>query len=370
MSLKILHVGEHGFPNSAPKVHSEQFCLALRRRGHWVDTENGVLTRRFPSRLLESVRVARHLYRRISANHYDLIYLRETWLDPFRSILLKSLSIPSVIEVNGLVLKELELDGARPWLRWLAKCSQASNLRAATGVVTACQAWAAVLRRDYGLKNIDVLQNGVDLTKFRPNASANPRATFKLDPRATILGFVGTLGRYYEFRPLLQCIREMSIECPLLKIVVVGSGPQRENLANLVKQLQVEDLVSIHDPVPHEEVPAIIQAFDIALLPAAESRIRDTGGVLAAMKLAEYCAVGKPILRVDYPGSDSYSILEPFSWAVTPQIGYRECLRSILRQRDQWPGMGLAARAFAENHLSWDASALRLESLLDVWLSR
>lgn len=335
-----------------------------------MDTENGFLTSRSPLfRIVESLIRAVRVYLRIRHGNYDLIYCRESWLDPFRGLLLRSIPIPSIIEVNGLLLRELELDGARAWLRWLVKCTQASNLRSATGVVAACKAWAGVLRRDYALSNIDVIQNGVDLAMFRPDVTTGWRARFGLDEKAIILGFVGSLGRYYDFKPFFECIREMSRESPELRMVIVGGGPRRDDLADLVKEFGVEDLVQFHGPVPHEEVPAVIQAFDLALLPASCTRVHDTGGVLAAMKLAEYCAAGKPIVLVDYPGSDSYSLLQPFSWAVVPsEFGYLDCLRLALTQRDRWPEMGLAAREFAENYLSWDASVVKLESLLAQWL--
>lgn len=370
-SLRILHLGEMKGGGAAPSVHSDQVCQALRQLGHTVTQQDGGLRYRFaPARLAESLLKSLRIGSLILRGKFDLIYCRETWLDPFTGLILRLLRVPSVTEVNGLVLNDLRLDGARGWLMWLSQYCQGWNLKSSTGVVAACAAWADFLRDTYGLNRVEVIQNGVELEKFGGGSGLPWRAQLGLDSSDLVLGYVGNLGRYYDFEPFLKSLKGLVQDYPALRMVIVGSGPGAQSIRALAEQLKVMDWVRFHGPVAHGEVPELLRAFDLGLLPVSAPRLRETRGVLHAMKLAEYCAAGLPILRSDYPGSDSDRLLNDFSWAVSPPSdSAEEVLRCALQVREDWPKLGRKARAFAEERLSWRESMVRLESLILRWTS-
>ncbi len=275
------------------------------------------------------------------------------------------------MEINGLILDDLRKDGARAWLLALSRWAQGAALRKANGAFAACAAWRDRLRQDYNLPQLEVLQNGVFFDEFAgaEAGSAAIRDRLGLDGSHQVLGYIGNLGRYYDFFPVLDCMREVLAEHPQFRVVLVGAGPSEDKLRVRVKDLKLEPWVKFHGPIPHKEVPHWIQAFDIGWLPVSAPRVKETRGVLHAMKLAEYCAAGKPVLRVDYPGSDSWELLSDFSWGARPDgSDTLQMLLEALNCSARWPTLGQTAQEFARSRLSWNATMEKLERLLSHWI--
>jgi glycosyltransferase involved in cell wall biosynthesis len=126
-----------------------------------------------------------------------------------------------------------------------------------------------------------------------------------------------------------------------------------------VKVAPLEDLSNVHllPPCPHSEVPAIVAALDVCLIPYRMTAY--TKG-LSPIKLYEYLALGKPVVATDLPYLQREAA--HIHIARTAQ-DFLTALREVLahppttEDRARW-------RAAAEAH-SWQDQVDEIERLLD-----
>jgi glycosyltransferase involved in cell wall biosynthesis len=78
------------------------------------------------------------------------------------------------------------------------------------------------------------------------------------------------------------------------RLVVVGHGADYERLRTRAGALGVDAAVDWQGPKAHDDAVAAMRMFDIAVLP-------DTLTTGTPMKLAEYAAMGRPIVAPDLP---------------------------------------------------------------------
>lgn len=354
--LRILHIGEAG-ADGAPGVHSAEVIRFLRASGQQVTVWPSPVRAHHPlARLKQSLRQMPELRKRARQHH--LVYARESWLNPFQAMALKGTGVALAVEVNGLLLDDLLRDGARAHTMALSRWCQGYLLRSASVVFVSCSAWARQLQRSYRLKAVQVIRNGVDLARFQPDQDSSWRELAGFDKSHVVLGFLGGLNRYHDFSPLLPALVEARKSYPQIRLLVGGSGPGLATLQANVRSSQLDDMTYFAGAVSHHQVPDFISAFDLALLPVSGYRLEQCQGVAHAMKVAEYCGLGKPILKADFVGSETFAEMENFSWSY--QQNPVEPLMSALRERQLWKERGEAARRFAEQELGWDRAIAKI----------
>ncbi len=107
-----------------------------------------------------------------------------------------------------------------------------------------------------------------------------------------MLGFVGFVRDWHGLDAVIRGMAEHA-DTPVA-FTVVGEGPARPGLEALAAQLGVADRVQFTGLVPHEQVPATVAGFDIALQP----RVVDYASPL---KIFDYMAAGRAIVAPDQP---------------------------------------------------------------------
>ncbi|MDZ7359769.1 MAG: glycosyltransferase family 4 protein [candidate division KSB1 bacterium] len=138
-------------------------------------------------------------------------------------------------------------------------------------------------------ESIEVIYNGIDVQPFL-HASARPwRSKWSLKADEPLLGFVGQLDERKGIRVLLAAFARIKSEVPRARLVLVGHGPLREMIESEVKRQQWEDAVLL--PGFLEDVPGVMQAIDVLLLPS----LWEGFGIV----LIEAMAAGKPAIGTD-----------------------------------------------------------------------
>ncbi len=139
-------------------------------------------------------------------------------------------------------------------------------------------------------KRVTQIYNGADTSRFTPVGDLPPDLPWAAwKPRLTI----GTVGRIEPtknqvvlveaFRRLLELVPDARSE---FRLIIAGSGPGLEGLARTVQDAGIAELVWM--PGARDDVPALMRAMDIFVLPSLNEGISNT--ILEAM------ACGRPVL--------------------------------------------------------------------------
>jgi glycosyltransferase involved in cell wall biosynthesis len=142
---------------------------------------------------------------------------------------------------------------------------------------------------------IEVIPNGVDLTAFRSNIKPTDRAEFGFSPEQVICVYVGRLSPEKNLNLLLQAFYGVAMTYDHVRILIVGDGPERENLESMVKRMNIDTKVHFAGMVEYKDIPAYLATSDIFVTPSSA----ETFG----LSTVEAMAAGLPALGIDAPGT-------------------------------------------------------------------
>jgi glycosyltransferase involved in cell wall biosynthesis len=192
------------------------------------------------------------------------------------------------------------------------------------------------------------------------------RTKLGLAPDAFVVGFAGSLKPWHGTDVLLDAFALLRTEAPRARLLIVGDGPQRDALRERASQLALQGAVVFTGAVPHDEMPAMLRAMDVAVAPYLEM----PDFYFSPLKLYEYLASGLPVVASD-AGEIGTLIRHAETGVLVPCGNVAALADSLIElQRDQSlrSRLGNAARLEAERH-SWDQNA-RFVANLAVELSR
>jgi glycosyltransferase involved in cell wall biosynthesis len=164
----------------------------------------------------------------------------------------------------------------------------------ATGAVVTAEPLAEALRQRRTDLPIAMIRNGVDVERFERAARAFPRPEDLPATGRPIVGFVGALYEWVDWKLITAAVRAM----PECDFVFVGPHDGRSSAAALADARNATFLGAR----PYERVPAYVQAFDVGWVPFDQSRVSRAAN---PVKIYEYLALGKPV--VSTPVADTAS---------------------------------------------------------------
>ncbi len=200
---------------------------------------------------------------------------------------------------------------------WVETALDRAAVRGARICIANSRLGAEGLRRDYGAQRVEVVYNGVDLERFRPDPAARARVRAELGLARPVACFLGT---GFRRKGLDVAIAALPDDYTLL--VVGGDRPWRA-------PPRVRFLGSLRDP------ERVLQGVDAMILPTRYDPF--------ANACLEALACGVPALTT--PSNGAAEIL-PFPWMVASDAaGFRAGLRRAAA--GDWSE---ACRAVAERH--------------------
>jgi len=149
--------------------------------------------------------------------------------------------------------------------------------------------------------NTHVVRGGVDFKHFDPKKIDGTviREKYGISEDDRLLFFMGWI---YEFSGLEEVIQDMLLhkdQNPGLKLMIVGHGDYYSTLKEIVKNNKMEDRVIFTGKRPYNEIPQLISAADICLLPAHNNEVMKD---IVPIKMYEYLAMHKPVICTALPG--------------------------------------------------------------------
>jgi len=161
-----------------------------------------------------------------------------------------------------------------------------------------------VERKGLGRDKLHIVPNGVDpggWPSTMPHLASAVENTFADIAHAghAIVGYAGNHGISNSLDTLLQTAAVMRNE--QVSFVLVGDGPEKDTLKRYAKAEQLRNVYFI-DPVPKEQIPALLQAFDIAFIGWRRHPLYRFG--IAPNKLIDYMMAARPVLHAVDAGND------------------------------------------------------------------
>jgi len=248
----------------------------------------------------------------------------------------------------------------------LSRAIESYALRRADQVTTICEG----LRGDISVRGIaddkiTVIPNAVDVASFRfgvePEAGLQQRLGLQ---GATVLGFAGSFYHYEGLHLLIEAVQRMRARHPLLRLLLVGGGPQEAALKAQVAQAGLEGCVIFTGRVPHADVQRYYELIDLLVYPRLPSRLTD---LVTPLKPLEAMAQGRIFVASDVGGHR-----ELISHGQTGYLcpagdaaALEAAIEDVLARRGEWPAMRAQARRFVEQERTWANSVARYAAVYE-----
>ena len=383
--MRILHVLDHSIPLHSGYTFRTLAILREQRRRGWETVQlttpkqgpgskreemvEGLKLYRTPSAegagLFEQMRLTAARIAEVARDEKpDLIHAHSPVLNSLPALWTRmSLRIPVVYEMrasweDAAVDHGTTTEGS---LRYrVSRALETFALKRADRITTICEG----LRGDIAVRGIDparitVIPNAVDVGNFQFGVAADPalRARLGLDG-CTVLGFAGSFYGYEGLHLLVEAFAQLLPQSPMLRLLLVGGGPQDAALKAQVAAAGIADKVVFTGRVPHSEVQRYYELIDVLAYPRLPIRLTE---LVTPLKPLEAMAQGRMFVASDVGGHRELirhgetGFLCPAGDAKALAAG----LLDVLAREAEWPRIRQQARRFVEQERTWSNSVAR-----------
>lgn len=297
----------------------------------------------------------------------DVIYERYAFGNAAGISAARKLGVPLILEVNSPMVLELERTRglafprtARQLENWIFR--SADRVCVVTGVLADMLVELGVPR-----ERIFVTPNGVHIEHYDygPRARADARADLGLTNAHSdvVLGFVGFYRDWHRLDLVLEALAQPALQ--RARLVLIGEGPAHESLVAQSARLGLGERVVFAGPRPHRQIPSLLPAFDVALVPAINP-------YASPLKLFEYMAAGLPVIAPDQPNLREVLTHDANGLLVAPGDGPALTAALVRLVDDAALRARLGARARAdvlEHNLTWRGNAERVVAVAEELLA-
>jgi glycosyltransferase involved in cell wall biosynthesis len=279
---------------------------------------------------------------------YSLFLFAGVWLARWRGV-------PVVLEVNDSAV----MPRVRPLLlRALARRIERWVFNHCDGLVFVSTAFRDQVLAAHGSLSATIISpNAADISRFDPDRvdRSAVRRRLGIDDKLVC----GYLGAFIEWHGIHRFIDEAAPQLAARKdiaLLLVGDGKTRAQVEQSLSRHQVLDHAVLTGAVPHDQVPELLAAMDVSVLP-------DSNTYGSPMKLFELMAMGVPVVAPDY-GPVAEVIEDGVTGWLFPRGDMQRCLEILLSLSPaQIRTVGDNARRYILQHRQWRNNAMQLVEL-------
>lgn len=292
----------------------------------------------------------------------DLVYERYAFGNAAGVWAAKGHRAPLFLEVNSPMVLELSRTRGLSFPRFAARTESrilrgADRVLAVTGVLGDMLCELGVER-----ERLMITPNGVDLELYPEPGDAAARSSARralgleaaVPEGAMTLGFVGYYRTWHRLDLAVAALAEPQLR--EAHLVLIGEGPAEEEIRAAARDAGVTDRVHFAGRRAHADIPRLLPAFDLALIPAINP-------YASPLKLHEYMAAGLATVAPDQP--NLREVLEHGRDALLFPKDNGEAFASSLIELAADPertrALGRAARqSVVDQELTWIGNARRV----------
>ena len=205
---------------------------------------------------------------------------------------------------------------------------------------------------------------GIDVEHFIPTDASPLRESLGLADKKVIVS-VGRLVHRKGQDHLIEAMPEILKNVPRAHLLLVGEGPYREHLQNLVHQLKLESSVTFIGRIQYQDLPMYICVGDIFAMP---SRSRLMGLEVEGLGIVylEASSCGLPVLAGDSGGAPDAVILNETGLVVsgTDNQEIASAAVALLTNLEASQKMGRVGRQWIVDNWRWEIWSKAFEELL------
>jgi len=204
---------------------------------------------------------------------------------------------------------------------------------------------------NYGVSRnkLHVIYEGVDL-EYIDSINSDKKS------RLLIL-YVGRLVAHKCIEDLLDSFKIVQKKIQLARLMIVGTGPRRQELEAYSSQLGIEECIQFTGYVSDKKKYQLMKQADVLVLPS----VMEGFGLV----LIEAMACGTPVIAVDLGGPKEVVSDNKTGFLVSPRQPKEiaEMILIILRNHELRQVMSKDARLRVEDFFTWEKTSERIESL-------
>jgi len=282
----------------------------------------------------------------------------------------RELGIPVVYEVRAF-WEDAAVDHgttSEGSLRYrLTRQMETHALRRAAHVFTICEGLRGdIVARGIAAEKVTVIPNAVDIERFEPGGAPDDALKAQLGlAGCTVVGFIGSFYAYEGLDLLLAALPALLARSPDLRVLLVGGGPQHDALKAQAGALGVADKVVFTGRVPHDQVQRYYDLVDVLAYPRHSMRLTE---LVTPLKPLEAMAQGRLLVASDVGGHRELIRHGETGWLFDADDtgALAQAIADLLAQRDRWPALRAAGRAFVERERNWARSVGRYRPVYEA----
>lgn len=226
-----------------------------------------------------------------SKTKYDVVWERSSRLHIAGLLLAKKNKIPFVLEwKDNLVNYPLSL------FKPIALLVEKYKIKHADYIVVESEVLKLYISgKGISADRIFVAYNGVNSNEFVSKKQPNLiKEKLGLSRDDILAGYLGSYAFYHNPHLLIEAAKVSYLSNTKIKYLLVGNGMYYNECVDLATSYGlINNNVFFIDGVPKEEVPAILTAIDIAVLPGSTD-------IICPIKVFEYMSSEKPVVIPNY----------------------------------------------------------------------
>ena len=259
---------------------------------------------------------------------------------------------PESAEKLGIVQNQLFLKLA---YQLEAKCYKRARL-----ITGQTQGIVADISKRFATKEVYWLPNGVNIDFYNPGHidEGDFRQKHGFSTGDILFFYGGILGHAQGLEVILNAANLLT-DLPKVQFILQGSGPEKEKLQNLKSALK---LTNVHflEPVAKQEMPAVLKAIDVALVPLKKLPLFE--GAIPS-KVFEALAMEVPLLLgVDGEARKHFIDNAEAGWFFEPEneTALANCVQNLAMNPSEIQIAGKNGRQYVSVHFNRDQIAASL----------